>query len=168
MYSLIVEKLETWLGSFILAVVFAFIGALIVFFTRDVSTLTCTRAQGAPECRLDIVNTLDRSKAREYTLRGLSEAYVEESCDDDCTYRLVVVSAAGTQPMTVAYDNDQSSKQQKADSINQFLTDPSIASLEVSEGGGIVPYLGLAMVCVGIVLVLRVGWLIIRSTFFSS
>lgn len=158
------EKVESWLSSLFVAVFFTIMGLLLVYFAGQKTTLTCNRSDGTLYCQLN-ASILNRYMVRQTTLPGLSSAFVEESCDDDCTYRVILVTDKGNIPLTESLDSDRVRKEQSASTINSFLSNPSAPSLLLTEGAGLWPYAGLVLLVIGIATGLRLGMKVLRSTF---
>jgi len=66
---------------------------------------------------------------------GLQRAWVEESCDESCTYRVVLETERRTVPLTPYYTSAKQAKYAIADRINDFV-DSRETTLHIQDGTG--------------------------------
>jgi hypothetical protein len=151
----------------ILAVVFVGVGLLLTFWLGQISTLSCIRFEDADRCVLR-VNWMGLSPLRETRIEDLLGAKVEESCDSDCTYRVVLVTGRQTLPLEAAYSSGKTDKQIMADKINAFAKDRQISTLEVSVGGGLWLSISLIFIAVGVGMAMKPLTHALRSLFTRS
>jgi hypothetical protein len=146
-----------------ISVIFVAVGLLITYLMGIVTTLECTRSASTQSCHMQntwmgLVTLSTRGVA------GLDSAYVQESCDSDgCTYRVAFETSSGELPLGAAYSSGQSGKREKADLVNAFIKDPAIPSVKVADGGGFWMFFPLIFVAVGVGLVIRPVWNLIRK-----
>ena len=133
----------------ILSMIFVGVGLLFTFLLGKVYTLECSRQLALAQCNLHtswlgLVDLSDRPLRRIYSAR------VEQSCDEDCTYRVSIETDQGSVPLDSAYTSDQSGKILKVDAINTYLADSTQPTLEVQDGGGFWLVFPLIFVAIGL------------------
>jgi hypothetical protein len=111
---------------------FFLMGALFFVIFARVTTLECRRPEPREiicERRSELVGAV---QMRRETIRGLSGAWVDESCDDGCTYRVVLTTERGDVPLTNAYTSEQRKKIEIAEEVNLFV-DSERTSFEIED-----------------------------------
>lgn len=151
-----VTRTENWLTSLLVAIVLLVCGLLLVFLAGRVSTLSCSRETGSIHCLLSS-RLLDQYLPRETVLNNLQSAYVDESCDDSCSYRVRLITANDDTPFTTTLDSNRTEKQALADQINQFIQDSSQKSLILVSDVGLWPYAGMIVTVIGLFISLWTG-----------
>ena len=68
-------------------------------------------------------------------IEGVQRAWVEENCDESCTYRVVLETERRTVPLTAYYTSAKQAKYAVADQINDFLNSGETA-LHIQDGTG--------------------------------
>ena len=159
----IVTKMESWLSSLLLAVILTVIGLLMFFMAGRATTLNCSRKDADTKCLLTS-NILNRYFQKEMSIPNLQSAYVEEDCSDDCSYRVILVTSSGEQPLTNTSDSDQTDKQHITDQINTFLSQSNIKDLTLVSEAGAWPYAGIALTIIGLLIALWTGVRVFLST----
>jgi len=138
--------------------VFAAMGCLFSFvFGRSV-VLDCTRLE-TPfiQCTKQTLIWGVLPSQME-TVDGLQRVWVEESCDEGCTYRVVLETERRTVPLTNFFTSEKQAKYEVADQINDFL-DSSKLTLHVEDGSGLVGVL-LPLIFIGVGFFFFVGSLL--------
>jgi hypothetical protein len=161
------DNLEKWMGLFIGSVLFTIVGLLVSYLAGQVSTLECSKTDGKPNCQLR-TTFMNKYPLKTIPIRDLQSAYVEESCDDNCTYRVILVTGVGQQALTSGADSDQSGKNNLAKKVNDFLAGPNPAGLKISDGGGWWLALTGGFVLVGVGMGIYLVFLVIKSLVQSS
>jgi len=125
-----IQKRKGYLFGLIAVVI---IGALL-YFMGQVTTLTRHRAErDRVDCRIQS-NWLGLLPLRERSVRGVQGAQVAENCDQDgCTYRVELRTGGGIVPLTPHYSSGSVVKESVARRVNDFVRDPTAASLQVRE-----------------------------------
>jgi hypothetical protein len=156
------DQMAKWIGLFFGSLVFTVVGLLIFYLTCQVSTLTCRKADGKPVCQYT-VSLLEQYTIKDLAIQDLKSASVEESCSDDCTYRVVLTTGYGTQAFTDSSDSDRSGKEQKANQINTYLNSDDTSTLVVKDGGGFWIIFPLIFIFAGVWMGVRLVVDVIRS-----
>jgi hypothetical protein len=149
-------KTENWLTSLLVAMVLLISGTLLIFLAGRVTTLSCLRESNQVNCSLSS-RLLNRYLPQESNVVDLRSVYVEESCDDSCSYRVILVNPAGEVPLTSTLDSDKSGEQSKVNQINQYLQNTSQASFVLVSEAGLWPYAGMIVTVIGLLLSLWTG-----------
>jgi hypothetical protein len=77
---------------------------------------------------------------------------VETSCDEDgCSYRVVLLTSNGQQPLTNYYSSDYSAREEMTWEINSYIQSEDNTPLFLTEKSGLIPALfSLIFVLVGL------------------
>jgi hypothetical protein len=161
------DNLEKWIGLFIGSVMFTVVGLLVSYLAGQVSTLECTKTEGIPTCKLS-TSFMNKYPLKEIAILDLQSANVEESCNDSCTYRVILETGRGQQALTSGADSDQSGKNNLAKKVNDFLANPNPAELKISDGGGWWLALTGVFVLVGVGMGIYLVFLVIKALIQSS
>jgi len=105
---------------------------VVAYLAGQVTTLMCDRAETAQVDCIVQTRWLGLVSLREQSVRSVRGARVAENCDEDgCTYRVELVTGAGTVPLTPHYSLSYSAKERVAQHVNDFAADPAATSLAV-------------------------------------
>jgi hypothetical protein len=149
----LIEHFE--LPHLFLSIVFVGMGLLFSYIVGIVTTLECARPESGQTCNLER-SWMGLVKLTDRPLRQVHSAWVEENCDDDgCTYRVMLETDQGQLPLGTAYSSGSRSKEDKADLVNAFVKDSSISRVKVQDGGGLWLFIPLLFIIIGVGLVAR-------------
>ncbi len=111
--------MKTAIKSLLFGLVFMVMGLVFMFIFGQVTDLTCAKTlEGKPECAME-VKFLGGFTLSSNEVRDVTRADVEESCDDEgCSYRVVLTTIEGQQPLTSYDTSDWSGKEEIAARIN--------------------------------------------------
>lgn len=139
------------LGMTFLAAIFVGIGLLVGFILGTTHQLRCTQEAGENSCLLT-TKWMGLVTLRRTQFQALAQAETQESCDDSCTYRVMLHTANKSFPLDPIYTSEYDHIAGLTSEINDFLADPAQRQLSVQTGGGlwlllVVPFLlvGLAL-----------------------
>ena len=108
-------------SGLIVGSIFFVLGAVFFVVFAQATSLDCARREPREiVCERESV-LLGRVQMRQDSIRGLRGAWVDESCDDGCTYRVVLTTDEGDVPLTGAYTSDQRTKVEITRAINGFV-----------------------------------------------
>lgn len=108
-------------SGLILSVVFVAIGAIFTVVFGQVVTLDCTRPEPA-EITCERQSTFLGIRLSEpRTIRDVRGAWVQENCDEGCTYRVMLTAGRSDVPLTGAFTSGERSKIEIAEQINAFI-----------------------------------------------
>ncbi len=143
--QLIVQtRFRSLIAMLIFGLIFAAIGLGVFWLAGRYTTLECTRLE-AREVRCEIKQTVLGLPVRRVEALNPREAIVEVSEDSDGdTYRVALVTARGTVPLTEFYSSDVPTAK-LTQQINEFLSDTTVRSLSLSQQ--ISPWLYLFPFC---------------------
>jgi hypothetical protein len=144
------ENTEKWVGLLIGFIVFTAVGIFITYLVGLVSTLECSKATGGKATCTLTTSFMNLHTVKQQSIQELKSAYMDESCDDSCTYRVILVTGYGDQPLTSSLDSDHSGKQRMIDQVNKFTSNPDSDSLKISDGGGFFILIPLIFLAVGV------------------
>ena len=131
--------------------------SIFLFVFGQISQVNCTRPEPS---LIQCARTTWLFGIIPYETTNFAEvagAYVDESCDDGCTYRVVFTTAEGDMPLTTYYSGGSSYKHDQVRQINGFLGDREQRELTVHgdrTGFYIVCGIPLALLIGGVVLTL--------------
>ena len=131
--------MKTDIKSLLFGLVFMVMGLVFMFIFGQVTDLTCAKTpEGKTECTTEVkflgVFTLSSNN-----FRDVYRADVEESCDDEgCSYRVVLTTIEGQQPLTSYYMSNWSGREKIAARINGYVgTASSREPLALQENSGL-------------------------------
>lgn len=102
--------------------------ALIMSLSSDV---ICRRIEsGWTDCEINR-SVLYLFPINEQIVPAVEQAWVDRRCDEDCTYRVMLSSAAREVPISNMYSSGYDAKRQVADQINDYLANPGPEPLEI-------------------------------------
>jgi hypothetical protein len=158
--------------SILMGVIFMACGGLFLFIMALTTTLDCTRIEPQQvdcERQLSVLSFLPLSRD---TIHRVEYAWVGESCDDSCTYRVELDTRQGVTPVTSYYSSGYEEKQWAADQINSFVGDTSQERLQVRLAGlvsaGFFALIPFIFTLIGAGIVIRSLVLIVTSRGGSS
>ncbi len=138
--------------SILFGLVFLILGLVFMFVFGQVSELRCEKPQlYVVQCSLE-QKFLGIFHVSAKSFLDVNDAWVETSCDDDgCSYRVVLLTSDGQQPMTNYYSSGLSDKEDMAWEINSYIQAEGNASLFLTEKSGLFPALfSMVFVLVGL------------------
>ena len=115
---------------------FIIVALIILFAFGTTGILQCERVEPTLVSCVKQVKWLSIVPRAEERIPGLQGAWVDESCDDSCTYRVVLITERGNVPLTDYYSSGRQSKEEKAARINRFVQGWE-KTLEMEDGGGL-------------------------------
>lgn len=153
---------DSWLAAVVMAILLTSMGAFFTYLLGKEHTLTCTHRDGATPCAIHItwMGLVDLSVQ---PLDGLRSASVEENCDEDCTYRVLLETRGGMIPFPAVYSSGSVDKTKTAEQINQFMANAEQPTLQVKTGGGFFVLIPAAFMAVGLFFAAQVLVTLLRS-----
>ena len=122
-------------SGLIIGVVFVVLGSLLTVLFGQKVTLACQREEPA-----HIVCERSGSflgwgvlGSKTQSISGLEGAWVESNCDEDCTYRVVLMTSRGDVPLTSSFSSGLAAKEAFADQVTAFV-DSRQSSADISSG----------------------------------
>jgi hypothetical protein len=143
--------MSNFLKTFLFGAFFIAFGIGFLFIFGENTSLICTRTSASINCTIQR-NWLGIINGQPQTLRQLQGATIDESCDDNCTYRVVIQTAAGPVPLTSYYSSGFEDKNEISNKINTFVKSPGQANLLVETNIGLFVLLPIAFGLVGIII----------------
>jgi hypothetical protein len=130
----------TGCSPLIFGLIFAMVGLAVFWTFGRAATLTCIRLEAA-EVRCEIKQTLLGLAVRRVEAANPRQAIIQESEDSegDTTYRVALVTAGGTVPLTEHYASG--SVRDLTAQINQFLSAPGARALALDQPPAVWIYL---------------------------
>ena len=136
----------------VICLVFVVLGsALTVVFGQSV-TLDCARDEPAYIVCERRSTFMGVPLAEPRTISGLEGAWVEEHCDDDCTYRVVLVADRGDTPLTSSFSSGASAKDEVAREVNAYVDSDQQSSMIQSRPQKLAMWMSLSFVAIGLLL----------------
>lgn len=139
--------------SLLFGLFFMVMGLVFMFIFGQVTDLTCAKTLGGKtECATE-VKFLGVFMLSSNSFRDVYRADVEESCDaEGCSYRVVLTTIEGQQPLTSYYTSNWSGKEEIAVRINDYVgTTSNREPLTLQENSGLwASLLSWAFVLVGV------------------
>ena len=129
------------LSPILFGLVFAGFGILFLVIFGQGATLRCSRPEPSQITCQRETRWLNRLSTGSETIAGMSQAYVTESCDDGCTYRVELDTVQGPVALTSYYTSGYDDKADVAQKINEFLSDPDAPPMEVNSDAGLLAVL---------------------------
>jgi hypothetical protein len=108
--------------SVIFSVIFVAIGAIFTVVFGQVVTLDCVRPEPAEIICERRSTFLGIRLSEPQTIRDVQGAWVQENCDEGCTYRVMLTAGRSDVPLTRAYTSDERTKVETAAQINALAT----------------------------------------------
>ncbi len=144
----------------VFVVLFPLIGCLAFYFLGQSTTLDCTRLESAVINCQKQNHLLGVYPLGAESIGRLQGAWVEEECDDGCTYRVVLQTEQGDVPLTSYLSSGHSSKDEIAGQINMFVYGQE-PSLQIKDSAGAI---GIIVPVVFILVgpLMLVGWVLKR------
>ncbi|NEP57883.1 MAG: hypothetical protein F6K31_12805 [Symploca sp. SIO2G7] len=143
-------------GQFLLGLLLMGAGTMIVLLFVDLTTLECKRVEpptNQGECQLSSQGVLD-SDVTIIPIKSLQGAKLKRSGRRRTTYRIELLTAEGTVPLTNIYSSGGASKQQQVQQIRSFIENPTQASLNLRQDNRWMGYLfGVTFGVVGVLFV---------------
>jgi hypothetical protein len=104
---------------------FMLINLVMVYIFGQITDLTCTKSEGnVTQCIAErsLLGVISIS-TREFV--DVNDARIESNCDDEgCTYRVILTTTNGQQPLTNAYTSGESGKARLVNDINDYIDSP--------------------------------------------
>ena len=125
--------------SILFGLLFMVVNLVMVFIFGQITELTCTK----PESNL-VKCTAERQllgivtvSTREFV--GVNAAGLDSSCDEDgCTYRVILTTNKGQEPLTGYYSSGQNGKLKIVEGINDYAgTQKQTEPLNLQESSGL-------------------------------
>jgi len=136
----------------VMAGIAAFSGLFILIFGNSIE-ISCARDAGqAPACRITRM-LLDRVPLYSRDLQGVTDVELDESCDDSCAYRALLITSAGEAvPLNDVY-TDSGPVLRQIDALSGFLhgTDTSFEYMVPVSWWVVVLVVGLGLMGMAIV-----------------
>ncbi len=107
--------------TIIIALVFVVLGSVLTVVLGQTITLACTRQEPIHIICERESTFMGFRLGKPQTIEGLEGAWVEESCDEDCTYRVMLQADRGNVPLTSSYSSGASPKDEMAGRINAYV-----------------------------------------------
>jgi hypothetical protein len=138
--------------SILFGLVVLILGLVFMFIFGQISELRCEKPQlYVVECALD-QKFLGIIPVSSKTFLDVNNAWVETSCDEDgCSYRVVLLTSNGQQPLTNYYSSDYGAREEMTWEINSYIQSEDNTPLFLTEKSGLIPALfSLIFVLVGL------------------
>ncbi|HCU58067.1 MAG TPA: hypothetical protein DF984_07605 [Anaerolineaceae bacterium] len=132
------ERVKDRVKSILFGLVFLIIGLVFMFVFGQISELRCEKPQlYVVQCSLE-QKFLGVFPVSSKTFLDVNDAWVETSCDDDgCSYRVVLLTSDGQQPMTPYYSSGLGAREDMAWEINSYIQAEGTAPLFLTEKSGL-------------------------------
>ena len=145
--------------AILIGLAFVGMGLVFVFVFGQITELSCEKPKvNVTQCTLErkFLGILTVS-TKEFS--DINDAWVESSCDDEgCTYRVMLLTSMGQQPMTGYYSSGESVKVRMAREINQYIQSEDFAPVFMSDKSGMFFALfALIFVLVGLYIIIMKG-----------
>ena len=128
-------KIVTALFWFVIgtAATLLFAGVFLFIFGQSNRLVCQHQADRLASCTVSHV-LLGRLPLPGWQASGVKEAYVEESCDSDCTYRTALRTSNGaSRPVSEVWTDQQAQNLQLADEVNAFINNSQAPTLVVDQ-----------------------------------
>ena len=124
--------------SILFGLVFMVIGLVFVFVFGQISELQCEKPQlYVTQCFLEL-KFLGIFPVSTRTFLDVNDAWVETSCDDDgCSYRVMLLTSDGQQPLTNYYSSGYDAQEDMAWEINNYIQSEEDVPLFMTEKSGL-------------------------------
>jgi hypothetical protein len=122
-----------------LGVLFILISVVFIYIFGQVTKLTCNKPQPKVVRCVSEKQLFGFFTISTKVFEDVNRADVETSCDDEgCTYRVLLMTVDGQQPMTGYFSSGQGSKQNTAYQINTYIDSmESRETLKIQENSGL-------------------------------
>ena len=146
--------------TILFGLLFMIISLVSIYIFGQVTHLTCNKDQNnAVQCEAEkkLIDIVSLSKRK---FSNVTNAAVESSCDDDgCSYRVLLMTSEGQEPLTVYYSSGESAKQNMADQINVYAKSTGISEeLTMQDNSGLwASLMSFAFMLVGLYLIIVRG-----------
>jgi len=128
-------------------------GAVMLFFFGQSNRLVCRHPEpSTTTCSVSHV-LLRTVPLPGWQAASVTEAYVQEDCDDGCTYRTALRTEDGSRPLNEVWTDQQDYNNQVADQINTFINNGRAPTLVIDDQPAlwvILLLLGLTAMALGI------------------
>src|SRR5574340_270035 len=124
------RRVLTYLAVMIGMIMFS--GLFIFIFVNSLQ-VSCVRTAGAdPTCRITTI-LLGQYPISSRVVTGVTQARMDETCDDGCSYRALLVDSAGdVYPVNEVY-TDEGIPRRQLEALRAFLSNPGQTALEYTE-----------------------------------
>ena len=147
------------------AILFLFMGIVFSFYTGNRIHIQCDRiSSGRVDCQIQ-TRWYGLLPLNELQVQAVDSAFLDEHCEDnDCAYRVVLVTHNAEIPLTAFYSAQKGPKLAAAERIQSFLDNPETVSFALDLGT--VAEVGIANALPPILLGLGLGfaYFSLRST----
>jgi hypothetical protein len=134
---------------------------LFMFIFANSLQVSCVRAAGGdPTCRMTTI-LLGQYPISSRVVTDVTQARMDENCDDGCSYRAVLVDSAGDDYPVNEVFTDEGAPRHQLETIRAYLSNPDLTSLEYTE-----PVTWWVVVLIGGLDL--VGMLIVAGSFLRS
>lgn len=113
----------------------ASIGLVFLFFMGLTTNVNCNRLTAQQvDCKV-LTQLGPQIFSMERNIQQVLEAEISSNCEQDCSYRVDLLTSKGVEPLTIAYTSGFNHNASAALKINQFLQNNSLQNLEFRLGG---------------------------------
>lgn len=106
---------------------------LFIFIFANSLQVSCVRGGGGdPTCRITTI-LLGQYPISSRIVTGVTQARMDENCDEGCSYRAALVDSVGDEyPVNEVY-TDEGIPRRQLEALRAFLSNPQQTSLEYTE-----------------------------------
>ena len=121
-------------------------GGLMLFFFGQSNRLVCQHPEPRATTCSETHLLLRLVPLPGWHVTGVTEAYVQEDCNDGCTYRVALRAAGGNKPVNEVWTDQESYDNNMAAQINTFINDGKAPTLVIDDQ----PQLWVILLLVGL------------------
>ena len=108
-------------------------GGVMLFFFGQSNRLVCQHPEPSTTACSETHLLLRIVPLPGWHVAGVTEAYVQEDCNDGCTYRVALRAAGGSKPVNEVWTDQQSYDNRMAAQINTFISDGRAPTLVIDD-----------------------------------
>ena len=108
-------------------------GGVMLFFFGQSNRLVCQHPEPRTTTCSETHLLLRTVPLPGWYVAGVTEAYVQEDCNDGCTYRVALRAAGGSKPVNEVWTDQQSYDDSLATQINTFINNSQAPTLVIDD-----------------------------------